>query len=236
MRVSTPSARQTVGPIGPAQALKAVIVDDDPSFRGMLALILQQRPALQVMGQAGTVAEALALVARERPDFALIDRQLGEEDGVALGVELRRSQPELRMLLLTAFPTDDLPVKLLAAGFLGYVDKDAAIERIVQAVEAVASGQFFFSSRVAPARSAQSLTPFESSAAPVDPTEAERLAPRQREIAAMVARGLMSKEIAAELGLSLRTVEKHRSAILRRLGLRDTASLTLWCLRAGLIR
>lgn len=235
MRSSTPPARLRGAPNGDEPRVRAVVVDDDPAFRGIMTMILQQRPTLDVVGQAGTVAEARQLCARVQPDFALIDRQLGADDGVALGESLKKIHPGLKMLLLTAFPTDDLPARLLAAGFLGYVDKDAAIERIVQAVEAVASGHFFFASRVAPAKSTPSNAPF-APAVEIDTTEAERLAPRQREIAAMVARGMMSKEIAAELQLSLRTVEKHRGAILRRLGLRDTASLTRWCLKAGLIR
>jgi DNA-binding NarL/FixJ family response regulator len=207
-----------------------VVIDDDASYRGILRLILQQRAHLRCVGDVGSTAEAQDLCRRERPDFALIDRQIGLDDGVELGRVLRRQLPELRMLLLTAFPTEDLPAQLLHAGFLGYVDKDSSIERIVQAVDAVAAGQFFFSSRVAPAPTSAS-----PAGTPINAAEATRLAPRQREIAAMVARGRMSKEIAAELNLSLRTVEKHRSAILRRLGMRDTASLTLWCLRTGLI-
>jgi DNA-binding NarL/FixJ family response regulator len=215
--------------LGADEALRVVLIDDDATFRGVLRMILEQRPGVTCAGEAANAREAEELCRRVRPQFALIDRQLGVDDGVQLGERLRKAFPGLRMLLLTAFPSEDLPARLLGAGFLGYVDKDASIERVVQAVDAVAAGQFFFSSRVAPAEQSRASGPR------VNHAEAARLAPRQREIATMVARGRMSKEIAAELNLSLRTVEKHRSAILRRLGLRDTASLTLWCVRAGLI-
>lgn len=233
VRSTTPLAgrRPRVPPRAPVRVL---VVDDDPAFRQLMTMLLTGRSGLDLAGACEDAAAARERCGEGDVQAVVVDWKLGGDDGVVLGSSLRDTSPGLRMLLLTAHPTAELPARLLAAGFLGYVDKDAPVDRLLQAVEAVAQGEFFFASRVVPAMQVAGTAGWMPPE--VDPGEARRLAPRQRQVATLVADGLMSKEIAARLNLSLRTVEKHRATILQRLGLRDTASLTRWCLRAGLVK
>ena len=120
----------------------------------------------------------------------------------------------------------------MAAGFSGYVDKSASVERVKEAFEEVLRGGMFFASTVAPGSSTQSSVP---SSDRISSVGRDRLSPRELEIVALVANGFMSKEIAYRLGLSARTVDKHRSNILRKVEVSDVASLTRWCLRVGIL-
>ena len=120
----------------------------------------------------------------------------------------------------------------MAAGFSGYVDKSASVERVKEAFEEVLRGGMFFASTVAPGISTQSSVP---SSDRISSVGRDRLSPRELEIVALVANGFMSKEIAYRLGLSARTVDKHRSNILRKVEVSDVASLTRWCLRVGIL-
>jgi len=114
-------------------------------------------------------------------------------------------------------------------GVNGYVDKTEPIEYVLSAVETVRSGGMFFASRVR--AKGGTVTTFAGTRPPLDVP----LTPREQEIARLVAAGQMSKEIASKLNLSVRTVEKHRANIMEKVGVREVASLTRWCIQAGLV-
>ncbi|MES2693272.1 MAG: response regulator transcription factor, partial [Verrucomicrobiota bacterium] len=135
-----------------------------------------------------------------------------------------------KILVITAHPSERLPADLIVLGVNGYVDKTEPIEYVLSAVETVRSGGMFFASRVR----AKGGTP-PAGFTGVKPTLQVPLTEREQEIARMVAAGQMSKEIAAKLNLSVRTVEKHRANIMEKVGVREVASLTRWCIQAGLV-
>jgi DNA-binding NarL/FixJ family response regulator len=152
---------------------------------------------------------------------------LPDLNGMEIAREVRRVLPDTKILVITAHPSERLPADLMALGVNGYVDKTEPIEYVLSAVETVRGGGMFFASKVR-AKGGGNLSVVRK---PMDVPLTER----EQEIAKLVARGQMSKEIAASLNLSVRTVEKHRANIMEKIGVREVASLTRWCIQTGLV-
>lgn len=213
--------------------MRALIVDDDPIYRSLILMVLRSIGKFDEIEEASSVGQALELVESFNPDFCAIDWMLEDGEGIDLGRQILRLFPSIKMTLITAFPTKELPRDLIRAGFSGYVDKSASVDRVKDAICEVIGGGMFFASSVAPF----SNPPISANDSVLkDSVSPDRLSPREREIVVLVAVGKMSKEIAFELSLSPRTVDKHRANILRKLELHDIASLTRWCIRVGLIQ
>lgn len=212
----------------PSAKLRFVLVDDTASFRELLKDSLQKRFQPQSLVDFADGRNALAACLAQPPDLLIADLYLRDIDGRDIVNELRRRGLTTRVIMLTAHPEAQLPAELLGLGVAGFVDKNSPLEQIDRAVQCVLDGGMFFSATVPPP--VPRLT-----AEPALPRlGAGALSDREQEVARLVARGLLSKEIAAELKLSTRTVEKHRARILARLGLHDTPTLVRWCLRNGL--
>jgi DNA-binding NarL/FixJ family response regulator len=198
-------------------------------FRQLILLTLGKLKDLQVIGEFGLGRPGLDFVLREKPDLLVVDLMLPDLNGIEVAREARRALPDLKILVITAHPSDRLPADLMGLGVNGYVDKTEPIDYVLSAVETVRNGGMFFASRVrARGGSASAMTGTRPSM-PIPLTE------REQEIARLVAAGQMSKEIAAKLNLSVRTVEKHRANIMEKIGVREVASLTRWCIQAGLL-
>jgi DNA-binding NarL/FixJ family response regulator len=209
--------------------VRAVLIEDETMFRQLILLTLGKVKDLQVIGEFGAGRPGLDFCLREKPDLLVVDLMLPDLNGIEIAREVRRAQPEIRILVITAHPSDRLPADLMAIGVNGYVDKTEPIEYVLSAVETVRNGGMFFASRVrARGGSGGGL----AASRPVLPIP---LTGREQEIARLVAAGQMSKEIAATLNLSVRTVEKHRANIMEKIGVREVASLTRWCIQAGLV-
>lgn len=198
-------------------------------FRQLILLTLGKVKDLQVIGEFGLGKPGLEFCLREKPDMLVVDLMLPDINGMEIAREVRRAVPDTKILVITAHPSDRLPADLMSLGVSGYVDKTEPIEYVLSAVETVRNGGMFFASRVrAKGGSGAGLA---VGRAPVQVPLTER----EQEIARMVAAGQMSKEIAAKLNLSVRTVEKHRANIMEKVGVREVASLTRWCIQAGLV-
>ena len=208
--------------------LRAVLIEDETMFRQLILLTLGKVKDLQVVGEFGLGKPGLEFCLREKPDMLVVDLMLPDINGMEIAREVRRALPETKILVITAHPSDRLPADLMVLGVNGYVDKTEPIEYVLSAVETVRSGGMFFASRVRAKHGSGGL--------PVTrPTLEIPLTEREQEIARLVAAGQMSKEIAAKLNLSVRTVEKHRANIMEKVGVREVASLTRWCIQAGLV-
>lgn len=198
-------------------------------FRQLILLTLSKVKDLQVVGEFGYGRAGLECCLREKPDLLVVDLMLPDMNGIDIAREVRRELPETKILVITAHPSERLPADLMVLGVNGYVDKTEPIEYVLSAVETVRTGGMFFASRVrAKGGSAAGLLTTRPPL-PIPLTE------REQEIARLVAAGQMSKEIAAKLNLSVRTVEKHRANIMEKVGVREVASLTRWCIQAGLV-
>ncbi len=209
--------------------LRAVLIEDETMFRQLILLTLGKVKDLQVVGEFGLGKVGLEFCLREKPDILVVDLMLPDINGMEIAREVRRAVPEMKILVITAHPSERLPADLMALGVNGYVDKTEPIEYVLSAVETVRSGGMFFASRVR--AKGGTVTTFAGTRPPLDVP----LTPREQEIARLVAAGQMSKEIASKLNLSVRTVEKHRANIMEKVGVREVASLTRWCIQAGLV-
>jgi len=209
--------------------LRAVLIEDETMFRQLILLTLGKVKDLQVVGEFGLGKAGLEFCLREKPDILVVDLMLPDINGMEIAREIRRVLPEMKILVITAHPSERLPADLMALGVNGYVDKTEPIEYVLSAVETVRSGGMFFASRVRAKGGASAL--YSGLRAPLEIP----LTQREQEIARLVAAGQMSKEIAAKLNLSVRTVEKHRANIMEKVGVREVASLTRWCIQAGLV-
>ena len=212
-----------------ANPLRFVLVDDTATFRGLLKDALQRRFQPKELLDFGDGRDALKSCLASPPDLLIADLYRRDMDGRDLVRTLRERGITTRVVMLTAHPEAQLPAELVSLGVAGFVDKNSPLEQIDRAVQCVLDGGMFFSATVPP--------PIPSALAnePALPRlGASALTAREQEVVRLVARGLVSKEVAERLGLSTRTVEKHRARILARLGLHDLPNLVRWCLRNGL--
>ena len=209
--------------------IRVVVIEDETMFRQLILLTLAKVKNLQVVGEFGLGKPGLNFCIREKPDMLVVDLMLPDINGMEIAREVRQVLPEIKILVITAHPSERLPRDLMALGVNGYVDKTEPIEYVLSAVETVRNGGMFFASRVRAKGGAGAAF------AGPRPILDIPLTQREQEIARLVAAGQMSKEIAGNLNLSVRTVEKHRANIMEKIGVREVASLTRWCIQAGLV-
>ncbi|MBB3176391.1 response regulator transcription factor [Variovorax sp. Sphag1AA] len=192
--------------------IRLFLVDDHPLVRDGLRARLSSLPEIDIVGEADGAAEALPLIEELKPDLVLADVGMKDINGIELAAQLQQRQPEVRVVMLSMYDNPEYVQQALQAGARGYVLKDAPASEIVAAIDAVTAGGTFLSPAVSK-RLFRNQTP------------RPLLTPRESEILSALGRGASSKEIALELGLSVRTVEAHRQSIKRRLGIEGQAEL-----------
>jgi len=203
---------------------RVVLIDDDDLSRQRIRLSLGEIGELRVVADFGTARAGLEYCFREQPELLVSNLELPDLKGLDLMRSVRAALPETKVLLLAG--GGRLPGELLTLGIEGYLDKACAEEFLPGAVRTVLEGGLFFASRDLP----REKTKADARRSALPPLTA-----REQEIARRVAAGMSSKEIARDLGLSVRTVEKHRANLMAKIGVREVASLTRWCVRAGLL-
>jgi DNA-binding NarL/FixJ family response regulator len=216
--------------------MNVVLIEDETLVRHMLRKTIEKAGGLHVLAEFGDGKEGLDYCLRMKPPLVICDLNLPGMHGLEIIRVLREKQPETRILVLTSSTDGELPARFVALGVQGYVDKSEPLQYLVQAVRQVATGGLFFASKtkLKPAR----FLPGQASS-PVGPPPvvpgAEPLSKRELEVARLVASGNSSKEVASQLNLSVRTVEKHRANIMAKIGVRDVASLTRYSIQHGLV-
>ncbi len=206
--------------------IKLLVVDDHPVVRRGISLCLAQQENFEIVGEAGDGHEAVRLARELQPDIILLDISLPQMNGLAVTEQLRRELPQIRVLVLSAFGHPDSVMRTVQTGARGFVLKDAPPEELVRAIEMVQAGQTYFSSEVARVALNQYVR---GGAAP----SAAQLTNREREVLVQIAEGLSNKEIAAQLGVGVRTVETHRERIMRKLDIHHVAGLTKFAIARG---
>ena len=204
--------------------IRIAIADDHAVVRTGLAQLLTSLEDVELVGAAANGEEAVALCARERPDVVLMDLEMPELDGIGATRRIKEAQPQTAVVILTSFSDRERILRALDAGAVGYVLKDAEPEELARAVRAAAQGE-------AP------LDPKAASAllsVRTQPSAAEALSEREREVLAMVAEGLPNKLIARELSISEKTVKAHLTSIFRRIDVTDRTQAALWAQRHGI--
>jgi len=202
--------------------VRVFIVDDHALFRSGVRSELHGD--LQIVGDAGGVEEAIAGIRESQPDVVLVDVHMPAGGGVAVIEAIRPELPNVRFLALSVSAAAEDVVGVIRAGARGYVTKSIAPEDLQAAVQRIHEGDAVFSPRLA----GFVLDAFAGEPAqPVDP-ELDQLSPREREVLRYIARGYTYKEVATELGISVKTVETHVSAVLRKLQLSSRYELSRW--------
>ncbi len=209
-------------------SIRILIADDHPIVREGLSAVLETQPDFTIVGEAASGAQAVARAAELRPDVILLDLELPEMDGVAALRAIRAADPTAKVILFTAFDTDERILGAVQAGAQGYLLKGAPREDLFQAIRVVHGG----GSLLQPVVAARLLRQVSSPAAPALP---ERLTERELEVLRLLAKGRQNKEIAGELWISERTVKFHVSAILSKLGVGNRTEAVSKAAQLGLI-
>jgi DNA-binding NarL/FixJ family response regulator len=208
---------------------RVVLVDDHDLFRAGVRAGLDK--TIEVVGEAGSVAEAAPLIKELDPDVVLLDVHLPDGGGQAVIMQVAPDRPGVKFLALSVSDAAEDVIGVIRAGARGYVTKAISGPELVEAVHRVADGDAVFSPRLAGfvLDAFASLPP-----AQVDP-ELDQLTAREREVLRHIARGYLYKEIAARLGISTKTVEAHVSAVLRKLQLSSRHELSRWAVQRRLV-
>ena len=202
--------------------LRVFLVDDHAMFRAGVRAELGAH--VDVVGEASTVPEAVSRIASTEPDVVLLDVHMPDGGGRAVLENMRRTHPQVKFLALSVSDAAEDVIGLIRAGARGYVTKTISPDELAAAIRRVAEGDAVFSPRLA----GFVLDAFATGEAPsVDP-ELDRLSAREREVMRLIARGYAYKEVAKELFISVKTVETHVSAVLRKLQLSSRHELTKW--------
>jgi two-component system response regulator NreC len=211
--------------------LRVLLVDDHQLMREGLRRILEATAEIEVVGEASSGRVALAEAARLKPDVVVMDVAMADMNGIEATARLRREQPELRVVALSTHADRRYVRNMLQAGAVAYVLKEAASDDLLRAVHAAARGEHYLSPRITGCV-LESLTDGRPSVR--DDSPYQLLGPREREVLALLADGLTSREIAERLGVALKTVETHRRNIAQKVGERSIAGLTKYAVREGL--
>jgi DNA-binding NarL/FixJ family response regulator len=209
--------------------IPVVIVDDHAIVRTGIRTVINGAGDLVVIGEAGSIGEAEALLASAEPAVVVLDLSLPDASGMGGLQRIRAAAPEARVIILSMHDDPEYARQAVRAGASGYLLKDDAATDLRAAVRAVLDGGTFFSPPMARALA-------EVGAAPRDLPTVEVLTQREKEVLAGVARGLTNKEIAGELGIGRRTVESHRENLMAKLGIRTVAGLTKFAIEQGIVR
>jgi DNA-binding NarL/FixJ family response regulator len=200
--------------------IRVLIADDHAVVRQGLRTFLDLQDDIEVVAEAADGAEAVAAAERHAPDVVLIDLVMPNVDGIEAIRELRERAPETRAIVLSSFIDDEKLFPAVRAGAAGYLRKDVQPQELVDAIRTVHGGGALLHPKVASRLLEEMAT---------DP-----LTPREREVLALIGRGMANKVIARELSLSEKTVKAHVSNILAKLGVSDRTQAALYAVRAGL--
>jgi DNA-binding NarL/FixJ family response regulator len=218
-------------PFSDSNPARLILIDDHAILREGLIALSNMESDLKVIGQAATIAEGLSIAQATLPDLIITDLALPGATGLQGIVEFRSQVPGAKILVLTMYDSEEYIRAALSAGAHGYVLKDATRNELIQGVRAVLAGHRHLCSR-ASSRVVRSYLGEQKAAPPL----AVGVTGREREILAMIAAGLSNKRIAVQLKRSVKTVEKHRANLMRKLQLHNVADVTRFAMQSGLLR
>jgi two-component system response regulator NreC len=219
--------------------IRLMLVDDHQVVRTGLKSFLQMQPDLEVIAEANTGQEAISLALETRPDIVIMDISMPEMDGLEATRRLKEQWPQVVVLALTVHEDKFYFMKMLEAGASGYLTKQAASDELIQAIHAVANGHIYLQPALARwlLEDYQNLVESPSTGKPEEEAAVglEALSDREREVLEMVGQGLSNNEIGEKLGLSHKTIARHRERIMSKLNMHSRTELVKFAIRSGLI-
>lgn len=213
------------------KSLKVLIAEDHEVVRQGLRILISADPGMEVAGEADNGPMALRLAKKLQPDVVLMDLAMPRGNGLDAAREIHREVPGSRVLVLSAYKDEETVQRVIEAGASGYMTKHSAAQELLNAIREVGNGKSYYSSSIGgktgsrPRHSAQSGHSWDS---------APHLTPRETEVLTLIACGQPNKEIAFTLGVSIKTVEKHRQSVMDKLGIHEIAGLTRYAVSKGL--
>jgi len=219
---------------GGSSNMELMIVDDHPLFREGLKTIVNRDDNYSVIAEAGNGKEGIRLGKKHKPDIMLVDISMPGKNGIQMIRELKKTLPETRFIIISMHSEADYIVEAFRAGATGYMVKESAASNLIKGLETVAKGELFLDSALS-----QEVV-FKLLQAKGGDGDGEKdpystLTSREQEVMRMLAEGLTTKEVAGQLYISPKTVENHRTNLMKKLGLQSTVELIRYAARLGLI-
>ena len=210
--------------------IRVVLADDHTLVRAGIRKLVESSSHTVVVGEASDGAAVLALVAQTQPDVVLMDITMPGLNGLEATLQITQQWPQIKVLILSMYESEEYVNQALANGAAGYLLKDAAPSELDTALQTVMAGRMYLSPDVA-----QNLIGMHVQTLRGERSTTAALSPRQSEVLKLVAQGQSTKEIARLLGLSVKTVETHRSRLMQQLGVHEVTGLVRYALRTGLV-
>jgi DNA-binding NarL/FixJ family response regulator len=215
----------------PTANISVLIADDHTFIREALRSLLDGDQDIRVVGEADNGRKAMELALEMQPDVLLMDVGMPKLNGLEAARQIRKLAPNVRVILLTAFGYDQYIQQMVDADIHGYVIKDSPSNLLNHAIHEVMKGNRFFS----PTISRRMKTIYDELPVSSDGSKAVKLTSREIEVLQLIAEGAANKQIAGELNISIKTVEKHRQNLMDKLRIHETASLTRYAISTGVI-
>jgi DNA-binding NarL/FixJ family response regulator len=210
--------------------IRILVVDDHAVVREALKALLSPEPDMEVVGEAGDGWQAVKRVEELSPDVVLMDLAMPALNGLEASKQILRQDPCRRIIILSSYSDDRSVKNSIEAGVSGYLAKKSAAQELFRAIHDVHSGTAYFSPEIARRLRDQSRQAFGSAHG-----ASNELTPREMEVLSLIARSYSNKETGAALGISVKTVEKHRQQVMNKLHIHDVAGLTLYASNLGIL-
>jgi DNA-binding NarL/FixJ family response regulator len=211
--------------------IRVFLADDHKILRESLVILLSQKENIEVVGAAGDGLEAYRKILELKPDIAVLDISIPYLNGLDLAEKLKAELPEVKIVILTMHKSGEFVSKALCAGVRGYVLKDNALEELIECIELVSERKIYLSHDI----TGIVVDGFVSKNRESAETGEYAVSPREKEILQLLAEGKSNKDISDLLNLSIKTVETHRSNIMRKLGFHNITDLVLYAVRNHMI-
>jgi DNA-binding NarL/FixJ family response regulator len=210
--------------------IRVLLADDHKLVRAGIRSLLERLPELEVVAEASDGTEAIQLVEQYNPQIVLMDLSMPELNGLEATRHLTKTFPKVRVIVLSIYSDEEHVYQSLRAGAAGYLMKGAATEELELAIMSVARGETYLSPPVSKPVIMEYIRRTNVGLSP-----REGLSPRQTQILKLIAEGQSTKQVALHLAISVKTVETHRSALMKRIGVRDVAGLVRYAVKVGLV-
>jgi DNA-binding NarL/FixJ family response regulator len=215
------------------QKIKVLLADDHTVVRQGLRALLEAEPDIAVVGEAGNGRDAVQMAKRLLPDVVIMDIAMPSLNGVEATRQITKEVPTAKLLILSSYNDDEYVHQVTGAGATGYLLKQTAATELIKAVRETRNGNAYFS----PAISKRLMERYREAVLTGAPVrkQADLLTSREAEVLQLIAEGRANKQIAAELCISIKTVEKHRQQVMNKLNIHDIAGLTRYAISKGVI-